>query len=88
MAEALEIYTKGTRAWFKDEEEGYVTAILVTKSIDDKTVKMTFSLEATGAEVIYEQSVKTLEDCKYEELPALKNPPKLVQLLIRKLSMT
>ena len=49
MAENLEIYTKGTRAWFKDDEEGYVTAILANRHVDEKIVRMVFTLEASSA---------------------------------------
>lgn len=41
----LDIYTKGTRAWFPDDREGWVVGIL--SSIDKSTthVKMSFTLD-------------------------------------------
>ena len=78
MADKLEIFTKGTRAWFKDEEEGYITATLVTKEVNDKNVKLVFKIDSNGKEVVYEQALKELEKSNYDDLPPLKNPPRLV----------
>jgi myosin-5 len=47
MDEKLEVYTKGTKAWFKDEEEGYVVATMTDKQVSDKTVKMNFMIDST-----------------------------------------
>jgi myosin-5 len=47
MDDKLEIYTKGTKAWFRDKEEAYVSATMATKEISDKIVKMEFFLDAT-----------------------------------------
>lgn len=38
----LEVYTKGTRAWFEDDQEAWVSASLVTKEITDTNVKLVF----------------------------------------------
>jgi myosin-5 len=45
MADKLEVYTKGTKAWFKDPEEGYVVGSLTQKTIDDKNVVLKFQLD-------------------------------------------
>jgi myosin-5 len=52
MEEKLEVYTKGTKAWFKDKEEGYVVATMVSREITDKLVKLLFMIDATS-EVLF-----------------------------------
>ncbi len=49
MADKLEVYTKATKAWFKDPEEGYVVASLVDKIVNDKNVVLKFKIDATNA---------------------------------------
>jgi myosin V len=49
MDDKLEIYTKGTKAWFKDKEEGYVVATLADKVVTAQSVKLNFVLDATGS---------------------------------------
>jgi myosin-5 len=40
--QVVEVYTKGTKAWFSDKEEGWVsTTCISNKTIDDK-VTLTF----------------------------------------------
>jgi myosin-5 len=52
MADKLEVYTKGTKAWFKDPEEGYVVGSLTHKAIDNKNVVLKFQLDH-NKEVFY-----------------------------------
>lgn len=40
--QALEVYTKGTKAWFEDEHEGWVSATMVSKEMTDTGVKLVF----------------------------------------------
>jgi hypothetical protein len=47
MNEKLEIYTKGTKAWFKDPQEGYIVGSLIEKNIDDKKVVLKFVIDST-----------------------------------------
>jgi myosin-5 len=47
MEDKLEIYTKGTKAWFKDDEEGYVAATMESKQVTPRSVKMQFIIDAT-----------------------------------------
>lgn len=42
VMKVLEVYTKGTRAWFEDDQEAWVSASLVTKEITDTNVKLVF----------------------------------------------
>lgn len=38
----IEVYTKDIKAWFTDEEQGWVSASVLSKEQDDKSVKITF----------------------------------------------
>lgn len=40
--EMIEVYTKDIKAWFADEELGWVSASVLTKEKDDKSVKIIF----------------------------------------------
>ncbi|KAJ1528220.1 hypothetical protein HK096_010283 [Nowakowskiella sp. JEL0078] len=41
----LEVYQKGTEAWFEDDAEGWVLGKLTAKAADNANVKMHFTLE-------------------------------------------
>ena len=43
----LDIYTKGTRAWFPDEREGWMIGLLSSFEKTATTVKMSFSVGNT-----------------------------------------
>ncbi|KAI8848017.1 P-loop containing nucleoside triphosphate hydrolase protein [Chytridium lagenaria] len=73
----LEVYAKGTKAWFADEQEGWVIATLKEKSLVADTVKMVFSLDQRGKDVVFETSLTKLVASKFADLPPLKNPPML-----------
>ncbi|KAJ3275583.1 Myosin type-2 heavy chain 1 [Terramyces sp. JEL0728] len=76
-SDKLEVYTKGTKAWFKDAQEGYVVATMVEKAVQDKKLIMKFTIDATNKEEKFEQLISKLEANNYDDLPALKNPPRL-----------
>lgn len=41
--QAAEVYTKGTKAWFPDDQEGWVSATCVSNTItDDGKVRIVF----------------------------------------------
>jgi myosin V len=40
--QSLEVFTKGTKAWFTDEKEGWVSATLTSKSVDGDKIKLLF----------------------------------------------
>lgn len=42
VSQALAVYTKGTKAWFPDEQEGWVSATLQTSDVNDTNVKFVF----------------------------------------------
>jgi len=39
---------QGTKAWFKDEEEGFVTGTLSNRLVDGDKVELTFIMENTS----------------------------------------
>lgn len=103
MGDKLESYTKLTKAWFKDAEEGYIVGTMSHKTVDSKQVSLTFTMDTSGKvctslnsiigiswlfiarysisltpqEHVYSQTILKLEACAYEDLPPLKNPPRL-----------
>ncbi|TPX57088.1 hypothetical protein SpCBS45565_g08273 [Spizellomyces sp. 'palustris'] len=78
MAEkALEVYTRGTEAWFPDEQEGWIMGKLVSKSVEGDNVKMSFHIDANGKDVTYESTLPKLAANKFADLPPLQNPPAL-----------
>jgi myosin heavy subunit len=38
----IEVYSKDIKAWFPDEEKGWVSASVISKVQDNKSVKITF----------------------------------------------
>jgi hypothetical protein len=38
----IEVYSKGIKAWFSDEELGWVSASVVSNEASDKSVKIVF----------------------------------------------
>ncbi|KAJ3196251.1 Myosin type-2 heavy chain 1 [Irineochytrium annulatum] len=70
----LEVYGKGTKAWFVDDQEGWIVGTLKDKTISDN-VKLVFSIEGRGKDVTFESSLAKLVASKFSDLPPLKNPP-------------
>ncbi|KAI8921479.1 P-loop containing nucleoside triphosphate hydrolase protein [Entophlyctis helioformis] len=75
---AIDIYDKGTRAWFPDDDLGWVMGSLTTKTVDAKgKLTMSFFVENRKKEVVFESTLEKLAANKYQDLPPLMNPPKL-----------
>ncbi|ORX55940.1 myosin-2 [Piromyces finnis] len=75
--DTLSFYTVGTKAWFKDEEEGFVTGTLSNRLVDDNNVELTFIIENSSETKVIKTTIKELEKTKYSVLPPLRNPPVL-----------
>ncbi|ORY51880.1 hypothetical protein BCR33DRAFT_712079 [Rhizoclosmatium globosum] len=77
---ALAPFEKGTKAWFPDDLEGWVWAVLKDKTVTADTVKLTFE-PAVGStakkELVFQSTFATLQSSKFASLPPLKNPPML-----------
>ncbi|KAI9303935.1 P-loop containing nucleoside triphosphate hydrolase protein [Cunninghamella echinulata] len=76
--QAIEVYGKGTKAWFEDENEAWVSAEVISKEVTDTNVKITFKNDDNPErEHVFESSLSLLEKNKGSTLPPLRNPPKL-----------
>lgn len=42
VAQAVQVYTKGTKAWFEDEDEAWVSASVLTKEESGTGIKILF----------------------------------------------
>ncbi|KAI8847709.1 P-loop containing nucleoside triphosphate hydrolase protein [Chytridium lagenaria] len=71
----LDVYSKGTKAWFIDDQEGWITGTLKEKILKDDSLKMVFTVETRGKDIEFEASISKLVASKFQELPPLKNPP-------------
>ncbi|KAI0736473.1 P-loop containing nucleoside triphosphate hydrolase protein [Fomitopsis betulina] len=73
---AENIYSKGTRVWFSDKDQGWISAEVTTATRNpDDTIKLLF-LDERGKEITIDTSVQDIRDGK-EGLPPLRNPPLL-----------
>lgn len=75
--DTLSFYTIGTRAWFKDEEEGFITGTLSNRLVEGDKVELTFIIEGQLEPKIISTTLKQLEKTKFSILPPLRNPPVL-----------
>ncbi|KAI0050026.1 myosin 5 [Auriscalpium vulgare] len=73
---AENIYSKGTRVWFTDKEQGWISAEVtnVAKGVDDK-IKLSF-VDERGKDISIDTTTKDIKDGK-DDLPPLRNPPLL-----------
>ncbi|KAI8990068.1 P-loop containing nucleoside triphosphate hydrolase protein [Pilobolus umbonatus] len=76
--QAVQVYIKGTKAWFADEEEAWVSASVVRKEETKDGVKIIFQDDnEDGREHVFESTYKELESTRGSLLPPLRNPPTL-----------
>ncbi|KAH9174245.1 myosin 5 [Lactarius sanguifluus] len=73
---AENIYSKGTRVWFTDKEQGWISAEVtnVARGSDDK-IKLLF-VDDRGKEITIDTTAKAIRDGQ-NDLPPLRNPPLL-----------
>ncbi|KAF9792463.1 P-loop containing nucleoside triphosphate hydrolase protein [Thelephora terrestris] len=73
---AENIYSKGTRVWFPDKDQGWISAEVTsaTRGAND-TFKLAF-VDERGKEIIIDTTAKDIKDGK-GGLPPLRNPPLL-----------
>ncbi|KAG2221465.1 hypothetical protein INT45_005006 [Circinella minor] len=78
IKQALDIYTNGIKAWFPDDEAGWVSASLLSKDVTDSHVKIVFNNDIDETrEHIFEATITELEKTNGSTLPPLRNPPKM-----------
>ncbi|KAG0166747.1 Myosin type-2 heavy chain 1 [Apophysomyces sp. BC1015] len=76
--QALDVYSKGTKAWFVDEQDAWVSASVVSKDVGPSSVKIVFENdEEAGREHVFEATLAQLEKTGGANLPPLRNPPKM-----------
>ncbi|KAJ3407393.1 Myosin type-2 heavy chain 1, partial [Chytridiales sp. JEL 0842] len=73
----LEVYVKGTKAWFPDEQEGWIQGTMKEKAITADSVKLVFNVDSRNKDAIFESTMAKLVSSKFADLPPLKNPPML-----------
>ncbi|CAO3694231.1 unnamed protein product [Umbelopsis ramanniana] len=78
LRQALDVYTPGTRAWFTDEQEAWVSASVTAKTTSDGRIKITFQDDTDSSkEHVFESTMGELEKNNGADLPPLRNPPKM-----------
>ncbi|KAG0164781.1 Myosin type-2 heavy chain 1 [Apophysomyces sp. BC1034] len=78
-SQAIEVYTKGTKAWFADEEEAWVSATCVSRTITNNKARLVFQSENDEKEYVFEASLPDIEKSGGSTLPPLRNPPNMEQ---------
>ncbi|KAJ3327689.1 Myosin type-2 heavy chain 1 [Blyttiomyces sp. JEL0837] len=73
----LEVFVKGTKAWFPDETEGWIQGTMKEKTVTETNVKLVFGVDSRGKDVVFESPMDKLVASKFADLPHLKNPPML-----------
>ncbi|CAO3629547.1 unnamed protein product [Cunninghamella blakesleeana] len=76
-SQAVEVYTKGTKAWFTDDEEAWVSATCISNELSGDTVKLIFEGDTDQKEYIFESKIIDIQKNNGADLPPLRNPPKL-----------
>lgn len=78
--EKLELYTRGTKAWFRDKDSAYVNATLLERIIKGQQVVLKFKAD-DGRELDWNGKLADIEKSKNDTgpgaLPLLRNPPHL-----------
>ncbi|KAI9478230.1 MAG: P-loop containing nucleoside triphosphate hydrolase protein [Benjaminiella poitrasii] len=77
VSQAIEVYTKGTKAWFADKEEGWVSASCISNKTEDDKVRITFEDDNDGKEHVFESTLSYITKTNGSTLPPLRNPPKM-----------
>ncbi|KAG0251679.1 Myosin type-2 heavy chain 1 [Mortierella polycephala] len=74
---SLDAYAKGTKCWFIDDKEGWISAALTTKDVAaDGKVTLTFA-DDNGKDHVFSSTTAKIEADKGASLPPMRNPPLL-----------
>ncbi|KAF9362537.1 Myosin type-2 heavy chain 1, partial [Mortierella sp. NVP85] len=74
---SLNAYVTGTKCWFEDDKEGWISADLSTKDVtDDGKVTMTF-VDESGKDHVFTSTLAKIQESGNEILPPMRNPPLL-----------
>ncbi|KAI9312624.1 P-loop containing nucleoside triphosphate hydrolase protein [Dichotomocladium elegans] len=76
---AVNVYTKGTVAWFEDKQEAWVSATCRSNTItEDGKVKLIFEDDIDNSkEHVFESTLAEIAKKGGSNLPPLRNPPKM-----------
>ncbi|KAL7314137.1 Myosin type-2 heavy chain 1 [Mucor circinelloides] len=75
--QAVQVYSKGTKAWFPDKEEGWISASCTTNVVENDKVAITFQDDNDGKEHVFESTIAAINKTQGAALPPLRNPPKM-----------
>ncbi|KAI8333990.1 P-loop containing nucleoside triphosphate hydrolase protein [Chlamydoabsidia padenii] len=75
--QALEVYAQGTKAWFADAKEAWISATCQSTTITADKVILVFEADHNHKEYVFESSLATIDKTNGSELPPLRNPLKL-----------
>ncbi|KAG0172475.1 Myosin type-2 heavy chain 1 [Apophysomyces sp. BC1034] len=75
--QAAEVYTKGTKAWFADELEAWVSTTCISNNTTGDKVRLVFEGDNDQKEYIFESTLAEIEKNGGSKLPPLRNPPKM-----------
>ncbi|KAI7872335.1 P-loop containing nucleoside triphosphate hydrolase protein [Spinellus fusiger] len=76
--QSVEIYTKGTKAWFEDKREAWVSATCLSNTVNDQSVRLVFQSDNEDEkEYVFEATWADIEKTAGSKLPPLRNPPKM-----------
>lgn len=76
-SQAVQVYSKGTKAWFPDKEEGWISASCTTNAVENGKVTITFQDDNDGKEHVFESTIAAINKTQGATLPPLRNPPKM-----------
>lgn len=76
-SQAIQVYSKGTKAWFPDKEEGWISASCTTNCIENDKVVITFEDDNDGKKHVFESTITAINKANGSMLPPLRNPPKM-----------
>lgn len=76
-SQAVQVYSKGTKAWFPDKEEGWISASCTTNTVENDKVTIAFQDDTDGKEHVFESTLAAICKTQGATLPPLRNPPKM-----------
>ncbi|CAO3608268.1 unnamed protein product [Mucor hiemalis] len=75
--QAVAVYTQGTKAWFEDDREAWVSTTCISTTVTDAKVQLVFQSDNEEREYVFESTLEELEKSSGSKLPPLRNPPKM-----------
>ncbi|KAI7868147.1 P-loop containing nucleoside triphosphate hydrolase protein [Spinellus fusiger] len=76
-AQSVGVYTKGTKAWFADEKEAWISATCTSNQTTGDKIRLCFEGDNDQKEYVFEATLKEIEATGGSKLPPLRNPPRM-----------